>query len=243
MISRYLLAWLGVLGVAFDLMGGLYLAYDLLGGPRGPLRTIMRAATYAVVFGAFYTAGLFAPFGPIAGVGLGILLGVEFGLRRGETVSLLFAVARGAVFGVAGWALNGARFGLLLGVITAVGLLIVYRLRFSVARDYPSENGTRFRLEVARAQAVRASVTAVAALIAGIGAGAGPGYAIQFAVRLGIVSWVAGVVVGSTTPRVERWADRLPARRLGLVGAVMIFTGLAVQSIQYWVVIFDLSVR
>ncbi|MBJ7602740.1 MAG: hypothetical protein JF888_06040 [Candidatus Dormibacteraeota bacterium] len=134
MIGRYLLAWLGVLGVAFDLMGGLYLAYDLLGGPRGPLRTIMRAATYAVVFGAFYAAGLFAPFGPIAGAGLGILLGIEFGLRRGEAVSLLFAVARGAVFGVAGWALNGARFGLLLGVCTAVGLLIAYRLRFSVAR-------------------------------------------------------------------------------------------------------------
>jgi hypothetical protein len=61
-----------VLGVAFDLFGGLYLAYDLLGGRRGPLRTAVRATTYSLVFGALYTAGVGFPFGPVAGIGLGL---------------------------------------------------------------------------------------------------------------------------------------------------------------------------
>jgi len=34
----------------------------------------------------------------------------------------------------------------------------------------------------------------------------------------------------------------VPARRLGIVGAVLILAGLLTQSIQYWVVIFNVRV-
>jgi hypothetical protein len=61
-IGRHLLAWLGIVGVGLDVFGGLYLAYDLLGGQRGPLRATLRAATtYAVVFAILYTPGLQLP--------------------------------------------------------------------------------------------------------------------------------------------------------------------------------------
>lgn len=244
-ISRHLLGWLGILGVTCDLLGGLYLAYDLLGGRRGLLRTLTRAATYAIGFGVIYTAGLWLPFGPIAGIGLGMLLGLEYGLRREETaVSLLFALLRGAVFGLAGFALNGPRFGLVLGIGAAVGLFSVYHwLRLSVARDYPTRGGWRPRFEVGRAQAVRATAIVVAAIIAGLVAGGGVFPALLLAVRLGIVSWVAGYIVGTTSPIVEPWADRLPPRRLGVVGALLILVGLLIQTVQYWVLIFDVQVR
>lgn len=243
MISRYLLAWLSLAGIALDLLGGLYLAYDLLGGRRGPLRTLARAATYAVVFGALYTAGLPLDFGPVAGVGLGVLLGVEYGLRRGEAAGLIFAVLRGVVFGIAGGLLHGERFGVVLGVGTAVGLLGVYRLRFSVARDYPTREAPRIRTEVVRAQAIRASVTAVAATLAGVAAGVGGVSTVLFALRLAFVSWVTGVVVGSAAPFVERWADEVSTRRLGMIGAVLILTGLLLQSVAYWVVILNTAVQ
>jgi hypothetical protein len=245
MIDRHTLAWLGIVGVLLDLLGGLYLAYDLLGGRRGPLRALARAATYGIVFGACYTAGLFLPFGPVAGIGLGLLLGLEYGLRPGEhRVSLLFAVLRGGVFGVAGTLLHGPRFGLALGMGGAIGLVAVYHLlRFSVARDYSLEDVRRFRVEVATAQAVRAGVVAVAAALAGLVAGVGVVPAIAFAARLLVVSWATGTLVGSATPSVERWADRLPARQLGMVGALLIFLGLVIESVQFWVVIFDVAVR
>jgi len=241
-ISRHVLAWLGVIGIAFDLLGGLYLAYDLLGGRRGPLRTITRAATYALVFTAFYTAGFLVPFGPIAGAGLGTLLGIEYGQQRGEAIGLMFAVLRGAVFGLAGLALYGARFGLVFGLCAAGGLVAVYRLRFSVARDYPSPADPKIRIAVALAQAVRAGTVAAAAVIAGAVTSGHAGTIALFAVRLAVVSWLAGFAVGSSAPAVESWADRVPARRLGIVGAVLILTGLLTQSIQYWVVIVNLRV-
>jgi len=236
-VDRHLLAWLSLAGIAFDLLGGLYLAYDLLGGRRGPLRTLARAVTYAIVFGALYTVGLPLSFGPAAGIGLGLLLGLEYGLASGETVGLVFAVVRGGVLGAAGALLYGGRFGVIFGICAAAGLLLVYRLRFSVARDRPGRNGPLIRLEQVRAQAVRVSVIALAAVIAGLGAGIGDVKAIVFALRLAVVLQVTGTVIGSVAPIVERSADEVSTRRLGMVGAVLILVGLLLQSIQYWLVL------
>ena len=36
---------LSLTGVLLDALGGLYLAYDLLGGKRGPLRMVTKTAT------------------------------------------------------------------------------------------------------------------------------------------------------------------------------------------------------
>jgi hypothetical protein len=178
------------------------------------------------------------PFGPIAGAGFGILLGVEYGIQRGERVGLVFAVARGAVFGLAGFALHGPRYGLALGVTSAVGLVIVYRLKFSVAGDYPSPGDPRIRVAVAKAQTFRVAMTAVAAIIAGIIARQGVGAITLFVVRLAATAWLAGTIVATTTGTVESWVDRLQPRRLGILGAALFLIGLLTQSVQYWVVIF-----
>src|SRR5580658_7001504 len=55
---------LSLIGVMLDALGGLYLAYDLLGGKRGPLRMINKSVSYGVMFGSIY----------------GLPLGVWFGL-------------------------------------------------------------------------------------------------------------------------------------------------------------------
>jgi hypothetical protein len=241
-MSAHLVAWLGVLGLALDLLGGIYLAYDLFGEQGGSLRTITRAGSYALVFTACYTAGLSIPFGPIVGIGLGLLLGIEYGLRRGETVGLAFAVARGAVFGLGGLALHGAGFGLIFGAGAAAGLVVVYRLRFSVAADYPAPDDPRIRVDVAMAQAVRAIVTAGAMVIAGVVTSPDPQAIALFAVRLAATSWVTGTVVGSTTPAVESWVDAVPTRRLGIIGVLLILVGLVIESVPDWAVIFDAPV-
>lgn len=66
-LDRHTLAAINLAGTLLDLMGGLYLAYDLLGGRKGPLRVITRITTYSLVFG----------------LGYGLPLGVRFGLSPG----------------------------------------------------------------------------------------------------------------------------------------------------------------
>jgi hypothetical protein len=49
-VSHELLAEAGLTGAGMGALGGLFLAYDLLGGKSGPLRTIARATGYLVFF-------------------------------------------------------------------------------------------------------------------------------------------------------------------------------------------------
>ena len=53
-------------GVILDALGGLYLAYDLLGGSRGPLRTITKGVSYGAIFGIAYGLPLGVWFGLVA---------------------------------------------------------------------------------------------------------------------------------------------------------------------------------
>src|SRR6202044_2169172 len=77
-IDRHTLALISIVGGALDMLGALYLAYDLLGGEHGPLRTLTRAVTYGVLFGSGYGLALGPIFGLASGVAHGITLAWEF---------------------------------------------------------------------------------------------------------------------------------------------------------------------
>jgi hypothetical protein len=57
-IDRHSLAIVSILGSSLDVLGMLYLAYDLLSGDHGPLRTLTMAVTYGVLFGVGYGVAL-----------------------------------------------------------------------------------------------------------------------------------------------------------------------------------------
>src|SRR5579872_6561842 len=57
-MDHHTLAALSITGTCLDVLGSLYLAYDLLGGQHGPLRVLTRAVTYSLVFGIGYGLGL-----------------------------------------------------------------------------------------------------------------------------------------------------------------------------------------
>jgi hypothetical protein len=57
-MNHHTLAAISITGTCLDVLGSLYLAYDLLGGQHGPLRLLTRAVTYSIVFGIGYGAGL-----------------------------------------------------------------------------------------------------------------------------------------------------------------------------------------
>src|SRR6266849_10311535 len=78
MIAKQTLALVSIVGCSLDVLGALYLAYDLLGGEHGPLRTLTRGVTYGVLFGTGYGLALGPVFGLASGVAHGITLGWEY---------------------------------------------------------------------------------------------------------------------------------------------------------------------
>jgi hypothetical protein len=50
-------------------------------------------------------------------------------------------------------------------------------------------------------------------------------------------------LVGLFGPVIEWWLDNLPERRLRVIEVGLILAGMVLQSVQYWVVVLDVSVR
>ena len=99
-MDHHAIAAVSIVGICFDLLGSLYLAYDLLGGQHGPLRLITRAVTYTIMFGIGYGLGLGFLFGLVAGIASGFTIsielnrasrGLEFILFRGKYCSAQYA--------------------------------------------------------------------------------------------------------------------------------------------------------
>jgi len=109
-MDHHIVAAISITGTCLDVLGSLYLAYDLLGGQHGPLRLLTRAVTYSIVFGVGYGLGLGLFFGLAAGITAGITLSIEFNrAARGlDHYSLfwegLFSAIRG--FGLRSWTIQ-----------------------------------------------------------------------------------------------------------------------------------------
>ncbi len=257
-VDRHMLAWISIAAIVLDVLGGLYLAYDLLGGQHGPLRTLTRAVTYGMYFGLVYGLCFGPAFGLVTGVGLGTLLGLEFAgittnpdasrsadvKRWPRTVTpsiLLFGVLRGVVLGVAAAFAFGTRFGLAFGLLSALGIAAAYTMHFAPVYDYGPQTRPRFSRHIVEASVARGVAIGIAAILAGVLTEGSQG--IPRGIAIGVAITVAGALLSTVSPFVEWWADHLPARRLGSFGAVLLLLGLALSSLQYWAVIFNIPVR
>src|ERR1700730_6348967 len=135
-VDHHTIAAISLTGTALNLLGGLYLAYDLFGGKHGPLRTLTRAVTYGVLFFLGYVILLPVRFSALAGLGTGGTLAIEFaraarGARPTRTVEALSSLGRGVCFGLGGAWLFGWRFGLPFGLLSTIGQIVAYRMGIS----------------------------------------------------------------------------------------------------------------
>src|SRR5438309_2853687 len=118
-MDKHTVALISIIGTSLDVLGALYLAYDLLGGEHGPLRTLTRAVTYGALFGTGYGLALGAVFGVASGIAHGITLAWEYSRasrnqpQPGFWTDAVMSAIRGAGFGLGTAYLYGARFGLI----------------------------------------------------------------------------------------------------------------------------------
>src|SRR3984957_14539898 len=112
-MDHHTVAAISIAGTCLDVLGSLYLAYDLLGGQHGPLRLLTRAVTYSLVFGIRYCIGLVFFFGLASGIATGITLSIEFN-RAARGLDLyswpwegLFSAIRGLGFAAGLYRISG----------------------------------------------------------------------------------------------------------------------------------------
>jgi hypothetical protein len=247
-IDRHTLALISIVGGALDMLGALYLAYDLLGGEHGPLRVLTRAVTYGVLFGSGYGLALGPVFGLASGVAHGISLAWEFsrasrhapnwGFWRDTAMSGI----RGCGFAVGASYSFGVPFGITFGMLSTAGQAIAYRLGIRPTLDYQPATRPRLTRTQVFAGVNRTAGYAVAGYVSSLVAGE-HAHAIAVGLRTGATLGVVTVIAGSFVPFVEWEADHVPARRMGVFGVGLILAGFALQSLQYWVAFLDVGVQ
>jgi hypothetical protein len=243
-MDHHTLAGISIAGICLDVLGSLYLAYDLLGGQHGPLRVLTRAVTYSVVFGIGYGLGLGFFFGLATGIATGITLAIELNrAARGlEHYSLsweaLFSAIRGFAFGAGLYRILGLRFAAAFAVLITLGQVAAYTRGMRPGMEYSSERRPRitrrqFWGTVARTFGYIATALICSTVVRHVD------HAWGFALRVGIVTGLVTGVGATINPYIEYYADQLPERRMGAFGIGLILCGFALQSVQYWAALLD----
>ena len=243
-MDHHTVAIVSITGICLDVLGSLYLAYDLLGGQHGPLRLLTRAVTYSIVFGIGYGLGLGLFFGLAAGITTGITLSIEFSrAARGlDHYSLpweaLFSAVRGFGFGAGLYRIVGLGFAIAFAILITAGQVFAYSRGMRPALDYAASRRPRltrrqFRGTVIRTVGYVATALICSAFIHHVD------NAWSFAIRVGLVTGIVTGIGITVNPYIEYYADNLPERRLGAFGIGLILCGFALQSIQYWLALFD----
>ena len=67
--------------------------------------------------------------------------------------------------------------------------------------------------------------------------------ALSVGVKAGLVIGVVTAIASACTPFIEWIADHVPEKRMGVFGVGLILIGFALQSVQYWLALLDVSTR
>jgi hypothetical protein len=247
-LDRHTIAAIAIAGSGLDVLGALYLAYDLLGGQHGPLRTLTRAVTYGVLFALGYGLGLGVAFGIATGLTHAVTLAWEFsraarGCRDGSPLSdIAVSCIRGLGFGVGMSWTFGPVFGAVFGSLSAIGQIVAYHFGIRPTLDYHPQTRPR----ISRRQILAGLNRAVGYLVATwIAAAASDqqSHVMPLALRAGLTVGAVTALMILFTPLIEWMAENIPEKRLAVFGLFLILCGFALQSVQYWVVVLDVPVR
>jgi hypothetical protein len=246
-MDHHAVAAVSLTGICLDVLGGLYLAYDLLGGQHGPLRLLTKMVTYSIVFGIGYGIGLGFFFGVASGAATGITVAIELhrAARQQDHYPLpweaVFSAIRGVAFGAGLYRIWGLQYAIAFGVLITAGQVLAYARGMRPSLDYSASRRPRLTRRQLWGAIVRTVGYIATALICS--AVARHAYhAWSFAVRVGLVTGLVTAVGATVNPLIEYYADNLPERRLGVFGIWLVLCGFALQSFQYWVAILDIPV-
>jgi hypothetical protein len=201
--------------------------------------------TYGLLFFIGYVIVLPAGFSALAALGAGATLAIEFAraarhVRHSRTADVIASAVRGVCYGFGCAMLFGWRFGVTFGLLTTAGQVFAYLMGFSPTLGL--EARLRWRKHLLGV-ANRTVGYVLAGLVSAAVADQHGRTVLWFGVGMGVAIGAISALMGVICPAVERWADRLPARRLGMFGAVLILCGFLLESVPHWLTVLDVPVR
>ena len=215
-MDHHTVAVVSITGTCLDVLGSLYLAYDLLGGHHGPLRLLTRAVTYSVFFGIGYGLGLGLFFGLAAGIATGLTLSIEFNraARGMDHYTLpweeLFSAIRGFGFAAGLYRIVGFGFALSFAILITLGQVFAYSRGMRPAMEYVATRRPRITRRqlwgtLERTVGYIATALVCSTFIHHLE------HAWSFAIRVGVVTGIVTGVGITVYPYVEYYADNLPS--------------------------------
>jgi len=243
-MDHHTLAAVSITGTCLDVLGSLYLAYDLLGGRHGPLRLLTRAVTYSVVFGIGYGLGLGPFFGLLTGIGTGVTVAIELSraARGQEHYSLpweaFFSAIRGLAFAAGLYRILGLEFAVAFAGLVTIGQVVAYSRGMRPSLDYEASRRPRITPRLFWGTVVRTVGYIATALVCSALAHR-IAHPWLFAIQVGLVTGLVTGVGFTVNPYIEYYADSLPEQRLGAFGIGLILCGFTLRSLQYWLALLD----
>jgi len=243
-MDHHTVAAVSITGSLLDVLGSLYLAYDILGGQHGPLRLLTRAVTYSILFGIGYGIGLGLFFGLASGLATGITISIELNraARGSDHYSLpweaLFSAIRGLAFGAGLYRILGLEFAVAFGILITAGQIFAYSRGMRPALDYAASRRPRLTRRQFWGTVNRTVGYIVTALVCSVLVHR-VDHLWSFAIRVGLVTGLVTGVGVMVYPFIEYYADNLPERRLGALGIGLMLCGFALQSLQYWLALLN----
>jgi flagellar biosynthesis protein FliQ len=243
-IDKHTIALISIIGCSLDLLGAMYLAYDLLGGEHGPLRTLTRAVTYGGLFGVGFGLGLGPIFGLASGMTTGVTLGWEFSRaakhrpKPGFWYDVMMSAIRAAGYGLGLAYIYGARFGIVFGILSTVGQVFAYRIGIRPTIDYQPVARPRLTKAIALSAITRTIGYLVAGYLSALAAGQRAN-SLSIALRVGLTIGLVVAVLSAFTSFIEWGSDHVPQKAMGVFGVGLILVGFLLQSFQYWAALFD----
>ncbi len=243
-MDHHTVAAISITGTCLDVLGSLYLAYDLLGGQHGPLRLLTRMVTYSIIFGIGYGLGLGLFFGLASGIATGVTTAIELNrAARGlDHYSLpwegFFSAIRGLAFGAGLYRILGLQFAAAFVVLITLGQIFAYSRGMRPGMEYVA----RLRPRLTRRQAWGIVNRTFGYILTALICSAFVrhiDHPLLFALRVGLVTGLVTGIMSAVNPFIEYYADNMPERRLGVFGIGLILCGFALQSVQYWLALFD----
>src|SRR5262249_33580825 len=191
-----------------------------------------------------YGLGLGAFFGLASGVATGVTSAIELNrVARGREHyplpwEALFSAIRGFAFGAGLYRTVGLAFAAAFALLITIGQIIAYTRGMRPSLDYSAARRarltrTQFWGTFVRTIGYIATALVCSTLIHHLD------HPWLFALRVGLVTGLATGVGITLNPYIEYDADQLPERRLGTFGIALILCGFSLQSLQYWLALFD----
>ena len=130
------------------------------------------------------------------------------------------------------------RYAIAFALLITIGQTVAYSYGMRPATDYSASRRPRFSRRqfqgtIHRTIGYIASALVCSAFIHHVD------HPWSFAIRVGLVTGIVTAVGVTFNPYIEYYADNLPERRLGAFGIGLILCGFALQSVQYWLALFD----